>query len=119
MGTGTYFSDTVKRNTSRSRSRRRRRGGPTGPLRKWTLPISTSPNSKTVLVIRLLGFGRKSSQFVAETKVSTMGVARGTHPPGVEDRKSTRLNSSHLGISYAVFCLKKKKKTKIQIQSRK
>src|SRR5258705_5615405 len=29
------------------------------------------------------------------------------------DRKSTRLNSSHLGISYAVFCLKKKKKTVI------
>src|ERR1035438_10770941 len=28
------------------------------------------------------------------------------------DRKSTRLNSSHLGISYAVFCLKKKKKHK-------
>src|SRR5947199_4193696 len=29
---------------------------------------------------------------------------------GRGDRKSTRLNSSHLGISYAVFCLKKKKK---------
>src|SRR5205814_10460603 len=28
---------------------------------------------------------------------------------GRSDRKSTRLNSSHLGISYAVFCLKKKK----------
>src|SRR5262245_64770148 len=28
------------------------------------------------------------------------------------DRKSTRLNSSHLGISYAVFCLKKKRKQK-------
>src|SRR5437660_10606873 len=28
----------------------------------------------------------------------------------VEDRKSTRLNSSHVAISYAVFCLKKKKK---------
>src|SRR5256885_11120045 len=28
---------------------------------------------------------------------------------GLEDRKSTRLNSSHLVISYAVFCLKKKK----------
>src|SRR3712207_7177625 len=28
-----------------------------------------------------------------------------------EDRKSTRLNSSHANISYAVFCLKKKKKT--------
>src|SRR5438132_10171308 len=30
----------------------------------------------------------------------------------VEDRKSTRLNSSHTVISYAVFCLKKKKKNK-------
>src|SRR5436305_7748349 len=29
---------------------------------------------------------------------------------GPEDRKSTRLNSSHVRISYAVFCLKKKKK---------
>src|SRR5439155_12370795 len=29
-----------------------------------------------------------------------------------EDRKSTRLNSSHVAISYAVFCLKKKKKIK-------
>src|SRR5947199_7893346 len=47
---------------------------------------------------------------------------RGLHAPGPKrpsrpsprpelraDRKSTRLNSSHLGISYAVFCLKKKK----------
>src|SRR3712207_7956464 len=31
-------------------------------------------------------------------------------PPG-EDRKSTRLNSSHANISYAVFCLKKKNTT--------
>src|SRR5690242_21225846 len=30
------------------------------------------------------------------------------------DRKSTRLNSSHMSISYAVFCLKKKKKKKIE-----
>src|SRR5437667_2488698 len=30
----------------------------------------------------------------------------------LEDRKSTRLNSSHITISYAVFCLKKKKKKK-------
>src|SRR5438876_4865666 len=30
-----------------------------------------------------------------------------------QDRKSTRLNSSHPSISYAVFCLKKKKKTKL------
>src|SRR2546426_6063796 len=31
------------------------------------------------------------------------------------DRKSTRLNSSHLVISYAVFCLKKKKKKEIRV----
>src|SRR5258708_16931113 len=33
--------------------------------------------------------------------------------PKITDRKSTRLNSSHQIISYAVFCLKKKKKTNI------
>src|SRR5690348_17861896 len=36
------------------------------------------------------------------------GIARHRHGP---DRKSTRLNSSHPSISYAVFCLKKKNKT--------
>src|SRR5256885_10677043 len=47
--------------------------------------------------------------------------AGGHRIPGVgvggknkEDRKSTRLNSSHLVISYAVFCLKKKKQTYIE-----
>src|SRR2546422_7832871 len=35
-------------------------------------------------------------------------------PAEIEDRKSTRLNSSHGYISYAVFCLKKKKKKKKQ-----
>src|SRR5690625_6586158 len=33
------------------------------------------------------------------------------HPEALQDRKSTRLNSSHVAISYAVFCLKKKNKT--------
>src|SRR3712207_7474516 len=37
-------------------------------------------------------------------------VARHVEDPLLEDRKSTRLNSSHANISYAVFCLKKKKK---------
>src|SRR3712207_8215865 len=36
-------------------------------------------------------------------------------PAASEDRKSTRLNSSHANISYAVFCLKKKKKFKTKI----
>src|SRR3712207_7821850 len=34
-----------------------------------------------------------------------------------KDRKSTRLNSSHANISYAVFCLKKKKKKKIKSEA--
>src|SRR3712207_7379875 len=36
---------------------------------------------------------------------------QGAEPQVGEDRKSTRLNSSHANISYAVFCLKKKKNT--------
>src|SRR5256885_11817003 len=39
-----------------------------------------------------------------------LGSARGPARGHDRDRKSTRLNSSHLVISYAVFCLKKKKK---------
>src|SRR5690349_12009410 len=37
-------------------------------------------------------------------------IASDAHSPSGSDRKSTRLNSSHVEISYAVFCLKKKKK---------
>src|SRR2546427_7111259 len=44
-------------------------------------------------------------------RVPRPGGKIGSHPGG-EDRKSTRLNSSHSQISYAVFCLKKKKKKK-------
>src|SRR5699024_12519787 len=38
-------------------------------------------------------------------------IETGAHQRISEDRKSTRLNSSHVSISYAVFCLKKKNKT--------
>src|SRR2546427_9034603 len=41
------------------------------------------------------------------------GEAGDVGEPPQRDRKSTRLNSSHSQISYAVFCLKKKKKMKI------
>src|SRR5438045_5336161 len=47
-------------------------------------------------VLRCLGRRRRPAAFAAVSL----------------DRKSTRLNSSHLGISYAVFCLKKKNITK-------
>src|SRR5690348_18347017 len=39
----------------------------------------------------------------------------GARQPGGRDRKSTRLHSSHPSISYAVFCLKKKKKYSTRI----
>src|ERR1035438_2091409 len=43
---------------------------------------------------------------------SKRGLIEGMEDRGMnKDRKSTRLNSSHLGISYAVFCLKKNKRT--------
>src|SRR5690242_21501542 len=40
---------------------------------------------------------------------------RAAHAREPQDRKSTRLNSSHMSISYAVFCLKKKTNTKQQV----
>src|SRR5258705_8245034 len=51
----------------------------------------------------------QSSRSVAHRSGSCWTVLRNSVQ---QDRKSTRLNSSHLGISYAVFCLKKKKKHK-------
>src|SRR3712207_9555330 len=65
--------------------------------------------SMQALVAEALGIGAE------EVAVACTGVI-GEHLPmdkissGI-DRKSTRLNSSHANISYAVFCLKKKKKT--------
>src|SRR3712207_7530930 len=44
--------------------------------------------------------------------VTGRGAGQLPDSPG-EDRKSTRLNSSHANISYAVFCLKKKKKLQL------
>src|SRR2546426_8459785 len=59
----------------------------------------------------------RSLELVAERWRATVAglpdavLALNGDDPVVADRKSTRLNSSHLVISYAVFCLKKKKKT--------
>src|SRR5882724_9165372 len=53
------------------------------------------------------------SAFVEADRKSRTGLEGYLDELGIKrllDRKSTRLNSSHLGISYAVFCLKKKKK---------
>src|SRR2546427_6605094 len=56
---------------------------------------------------RLPDLGRE-----AELGEVDVGVVVHQQMDGLQDRKSTRLNSSHSQISYAVFCLKKKKKQK-------
>src|SRR5947199_8110968 len=57
-----------------------------------------------------------AGEMVEFTKTKIRGLAFNLEESSVAviilDRKSTRLNSSHLGISYAVFCLKKKNKHK-------
>src|SRR5687768_17622752 len=55
---------------------------------------------------------RRQAVELVGTAISTAGMIGGQ----MEDRKSTRLNSSHGYISYAVFCLKKKKKNKRTIK---
>src|SRR5438034_7694773 len=63
------------------------------------------------------GFGiAQGSRFSENKKTVRVDALRGRHHQrrraASQDRKSTRLNSSHTVISYAVFCLKKKKKKK-------
>src|SRR2546426_8457647 len=70
-----------------------------------TLFRSCSPLASGSLTGRIALVQRGTCFF--DTKVNNAQAAG-----AVADRKSTRLNSSHLVISYAVFCLKKKKKEK-------
>src|SRR5437868_15300326 len=56
-----------------------------------------------------------SGHHLARARAATMAGRHGCGPSARKvDRKSTRLNSSHVSISYAVFCLKKKKKKNLQ-----
>src|SRR5690349_263809 len=60
------------------------------------------------------GIGRAAAELLAAegASVAVCGLEADVVVATVRDRKSTRLNSSHVEISYAVFCLKKKKKKK-------
>src|SRR5438045_6372786 len=69
------------------------------PPRSTLFPYTTLFRSRLLRFLRLLG----------RTDGQQRDGRRRLRTHGPEDRKSTRLNSSHLGISYAVFCLKKKK----------
>src|SRR5262245_62414882 len=67
--------------------------------------ISGQPNSLASALARIENAAHQIENAPAEHNPAT------AHLFIIKDRKSTRLNSSHLGISYAVFCLKKKTNT--------
>src|SRR3712207_7720200 len=70
--------------------------------------LAVVPGGSTNVFARALGLPR---DWVEGTGVILAGLRDGRHRViglGRADRKSTRLNSSHANISYAVFCLKKK-----------
>src|SRR3712207_7719761 len=78
------------------------------------LPICTSRSSRPETATERSARSSTSAATAVTSSptrpaVARRSSARTTHGP-TADRKSTRLNSSHANISYAVFCLKKKKK---------
>src|SRR5699024_12747412 len=78
------------------------------------LPISCPPGRVEPLKYRLVMVWKTGGGYrrVAD-RVGAIGGSVADAPELIRalDRKSTRLNSSHVSISYAVFCLKKKKHT--------
>src|SRR5690606_39729173 len=76
---------------------------PTATLMENTIIEAGQPEHSVITTCAYCGVG---CSFEAELQGSE--VVRMTPYKGGKDRKSTRLNSSHVKISYAVFCLKKK-----------
>src|SRR5947207_11462597 len=70
------------------------------------------PPRSTLFPYTTLFRSRTSSTRATWAWIASISAARSSSPVTARDRdrKSTRLNSSHTVISYAVFCLKKKKK---------
>src|SRR2546428_964056 len=78
------------------------------PPRSTLFPYTTLFRSRLAKTFGL-GLSMHSNTHLGVSLMAMAHVAAATP----QDRKSTRLNSSHDQISYAVFCLKKKKKTRI------
>src|SRR3712207_8861214 len=73
------------------------------------LDISNKPRPQQGKTLNISYYWQGTSAKVVEQNVTSRIEGLVSSVRGVEDRKSTRLNSSHANISYAVFCLKKKK----------
>src|SRR5688572_31852324 len=67
--------------------------------------------SHRVVGIEPSDMGKLAASRGIRTHIAYFGTAAAAAVRGEQDRKSTRLNSSHSQISYAVFCLKKKSKS--------
>src|SRR5690349_23599145 len=80
------------------------------PPRSTLFPYTTLFRSDGRLCARARGLGGGLARLAGVG--GPLGAAALADPARIQDRKSTRLNSSHVEISYAVFCLKKKKKKK-------
>src|ERR1039458_10628728 len=76
-----------------------------------TAPPAIRPSRKGACIREIIFMYLSSNPWVRATMVEKIMVVAPTTAVPI-DRKSTRLNSSHLGISYAVFCLKKKNNNK-------
>src|SRR5690625_4739318 len=76
------------------------------------LPISTDQMAARIAIYRMMRPGEPPTEEAVENLFERLFYSEETYDlsrDGHRDRKSTRLNSSHVAISYAVFCLKKKK----------
>src|SRR3712207_7293567 len=71
--------------------------------------VDTLQGSKNLLAATAYGQGEVQATPLQMAMVAAAVARGGELPAPYIDRKSTRLNSSHANISYAVFCLKKKK----------
>src|SRR5699024_11460380 len=83
------------------------------PLRSTLFPYTTLFRSMKVVVLHYGSYmTHLSMRKLRDEQGNTYwGICVDTYKYFLADRKSTRLNSSHVSISYAVFCLKKKIKT--------
>src|SRR3712207_7691314 len=78
------------------------------PPRSTLFPYTTLFRSPTIDHVTLWAGDLPASRRFYEAALAPLGLGLEFEHDGL-DRKSTRLNSSHANISYAVFCLKKKK----------